>query len=275
MKKWPKSRDGKKRINSPWNGTGSEGAKRQMDKKTDDNQVDRSLQMCRARRENSCSHSVAVRPRIEQMPRSHGFTVIELIVVMFLLIVLMALAGMYSLTYYDEYRFSSAARTLHNAILLARIRAIEGQSTVWLIPRPAGPANAGWITGQSYAVGTHVDNKGLTYRCSIAHSSSATNEPGVGSDWQNKWVAAVEYRFTQSLFAVKDCTGAATPESCRNAAPYNSANPVRVEFSWRGFTTDYLDHELTIGGVPPLRAGRPSVKYTIKTMGKIEQGPGA
>ena len=245
-----------------------------MDTRRDDNQVDRALRACGARREISCSHSLAARPRTEQMPRSHGFTVIELMVVMFLLIVLMALGAMYSLTYYDEYRFSSAARNLHNAILLARIRAIQGQSTVWLIARPAGPSNASWITGQSYTVGTHVDNKGLTYRCSSAHTSSATTEPGVGSNWQSMWVAAVEYRFTDNLFAVKDCTGAATPGSCRNASPYSSANPVRVEFSWRGFTTDYLDHELTIGGVPPLRAGRPSVKYTVKTMGKVEQGPG-
>ncbi len=231
--------------------------------------------MFRAQSEISCSPELAAPPGTERMSRSPGFTVVEMMIVLFLLIILTALGAMYSLTYYDEYRFSSAARKLHNAILLARIRAIQGQSTVWLIPRPAGQANGGWATGKSYAVGTLVDNKSLTYRCSVAHTSSATSEPGIGSDWQNKWVAVIEYLFTDNLFAVKDCTGAATPDSCRNASPYSSANPVRVEFTWRGFTTDYLDHELTIGGVPPLRAGRPSTKYTIKMMGKVEQGPGA
>lgn len=57
----------------------------------------------------------------------------------------------------------------------------------------AGPAgvvwiDAGWSSGQNYAAGAGLFRGDSSFRCAVAHTSSAATEPGVGVDWQTVWV---------------------------------------------------------------------------------------
>lgn len=68
---------------------------------------------------------------------------------------------------------------------------------------PAGPAgadgsdalswiNGGWSTPTSYSVDDALQNLGSSYRCISAHTSSATDEPGVGAVWETYWETIAE-----------------------------------------------------------------------------------
>ncbi len=51
-----------------------------------------------------------------------------------------------------------------------------------------------WATGTGYVVGNFVkDGSDVLYRCTVSHTSGATTEPGVGDDWEDKWVADATY----------------------------------------------------------------------------------
>lgn len=45
-----------------------------------------------------------------------------------------------------------------------------------------------WATTTAYAVGDFVNDGTLVYRCIQAHTSSASDEPGVGAAWETYWV---------------------------------------------------------------------------------------
>ena len=62
------------------------------------------------------------------MSRSKGFTVIELVVVLTIIAVLTAITLPMGISWIAEYRFSSAARSLSNAVLMARMRGIENRA---------------------------------------------------------------------------------------------------------------------------------------------------
>ena len=62
------------------------------------------------------------------MSRSKGFTVIELVVVLAIIAILTAIGLPMGLRWKADYRFSSATRSLSNAVLMARMRAIENRA---------------------------------------------------------------------------------------------------------------------------------------------------
>jgi hypothetical protein len=44
-----------------------------------------------------------------------------------------------------------------------------------------------WVISTVYAVEDLVENGGIVYTCHTAHTSSASDEPGVGANWENFW----------------------------------------------------------------------------------------
>lgn len=59
-----------------------------------------------------------------------------------------------------------------------------GDVTAW-----NGSASAGlWATSTAYSVGNQITSNGIVYRCIVAHTSGASDEPGVGDDWSLKWI---------------------------------------------------------------------------------------
>lgn len=64
---------------------------------------------------------------------------------------------------------------------------------------PTGPAGATlnfrstWTTATNYAVLDVVSDGGAVYRCYVAHTSSATTEPGVGATYSSVWAIMVPY----------------------------------------------------------------------------------
>lgn len=46
-----------------------------------------------------------------------------------------------------------------------------------------------WLTGGSYVIDNYVRNQtDVRYKCIVAHTSSSSNEPGAGVDWETYWV---------------------------------------------------------------------------------------
>ena len=49
-----------------------------------------------------------------------------------------------------------------------------------------------WLTATSYALADGVKNGGSSYICTLAHTSGASTEPGVGADWATVWDVIAE-----------------------------------------------------------------------------------
>jgi len=64
------------------------------------------------------------------------------------------------------------------------IRFIKDGGQILLPSTPAG-----WVTATAYTQGDHSANGGTNYYCHAAHTSSATDEPGVGANWADYWHA--------------------------------------------------------------------------------------
>jgi hypothetical protein len=45
-----------------------------------------------------------------------------------------------------------------------------------------------WSVGVHYTINHQVGNGGNFFLCRVAHTSSATDEPGVGANWENYWI---------------------------------------------------------------------------------------
>lgn len=58
-------------------------------------------------------------------------------------------------------------------------------NTTGLLPWEA--LNA-WVTSTVYSVGRLVQSGGVAYECIFAHTSSATDQPGVGVNWPSYWI---------------------------------------------------------------------------------------
>jgi hypothetical protein len=58
--------------------------------------------------------------------------------------------------------------------------------------------NVGWLTATAYAIDDAVEYNGSSYRCWDAHTSSGSDEPGVGGFWTTRW----------KILAAKGATGA-------------------------------------------------------------------
>ncbi len=49
---------------------------------------------------------------------------------------------------------------------------------------------AAWVTSTAYVAGDIVSHNSFLYTCILAHTSGATDEPGVGGTWETKWFKA-------------------------------------------------------------------------------------
>jgi len=65
-----------------------------------------------------------------------------------------------------------------------RFRVYRNGSQVLLPSTPAA-----WVTATAYSYGDFVSNGGTNYSCRLAHTSAATDEPGVGANWEDYWIA--------------------------------------------------------------------------------------
>ena len=50
-------------------------------------------------------------------------------------------------------------------------------------------APSAWAVTTAYAQGDHSANGGTNYYCYVAHTSAAADEPGVGANWEDYWIA--------------------------------------------------------------------------------------
>lgn len=62
------------------------------------------------------------------------------------------------------------------------MRVIRNAGQVVLSATPSA-----WATSTAYVPGNHVANGGANYYCYAGHTSSATDEPGVGANWADYW----------------------------------------------------------------------------------------
>lgn len=81
----------------------------------------------------------------------------------------------------------------------------------WLVYESGGTATevkpdyTDWVTAHAYIVGDLVDNGSGQYICTVAHTSGASTEPGVGASWATKW-SALENRIKGRCIAVAQNT---------------------------------------------------------------------
>ena len=66
---------------------------------------------------------------------------------------------------------------------------IEGRNITVL----SAPVAAAWVTATSYTIGNiRLSTDGLReYTCTVAHTSAATSQPGVGATWRNFWTPTI------------------------------------------------------------------------------------
>ena len=210
-----------------------------------------------------------------------GFTLPELIVVMAIGVIVLAFTVGYLYTYKEAANFSNVVRTFHNTLNEARIKAVGNQATVRLIPRPQDSyvIEPNWKSGTSYSIGQVVTRQGLAFRCVVAHTGSASNEPILGDSWQTFWGNAILYFwYYHNETTIVGCSSSSLAiGSCMNAHPYNAnpavGSPIYIEFNSRGFTADYVDHNFRIVGIPGEKAGNPGVSLIISPLGQIVHQP--
>jgi len=77
------------------------------------------------------------------MKRASGFTLIELSVVLAVMAVVSAIAIPYGMRTFESYRFSAMSRAFANAVLMARMRAIENRCVFPITASQAG-SSPGW-----------------------------------------------------------------------------------------------------------------------------------
>jgi len=96
------------------------------------------------------------------MKRSNGFTMVELVVILFLIAVLIAITVPMGLTWIGSHRFTSMLRTFPNAVLMARMRGIENRSVTT-------------ITGSQQVTGAPFSNccPGILFTTNVSHGLNA------------------------------------------------------------------------------------------------------
>lgn|GEM_PF-5827231 len=219
------------------------------------------------------------------MPKSRGFTLLELIVVCGIIGVILAYSAIRFQTYKVAAYSSNVVRTFHNTLNEARIKAVGNQATVRLIPRPQDSyaAEPAWKFSTNYAIGDTVTRQGLAFRCTAGHLSDAStlqnpvNQPILGSNWRAFWGNPILYFwYEHGLITIKGCSSSSVALSaCTDAHPYNpnpsAGSPIYMEFNSRGYTANYADHNFRI--ISSLGSKNPGVGLIISPLGRIVHQP--
>jgi prepilin-type N-terminal cleavage/methylation domain-containing protein len=131
--------------------------------------------------------------------RSRGFTIIELIVALAITGVLIAIAVPTGLRWRGDYRFSSAARSLSNAVLMARMRGIENRA-VFTITASQATNNAPFSAACP----------GMLFTTNVDHGLSQPNPvlvnalvvpPGLPTPWNPKFSPVANCSCVKTLAA--------------------------------------------------------------------------
>ncbi len=65
-----------------------------------------------------------------------------------------------------------------------------------------------WVIDTDYIAGDHVINDNVQYKCILAHTSAAADEPGTGGNWETYWTVEAEVLNLLESNAVADYTPA-------------------------------------------------------------------
>ncbi len=220
-----------------------------------------------------------------------GLTLPEMMVVVAVVAILVALAVMGSRYYRDQFGFSATVRELTHAITVARLRAMQSQTTSMLLIRPLqSTAFAPWTTNHQYNRGDVVQCGPFTYRCIATAGTSgiadSITEPAVGTNWNTYWQIISDYQYNTLLVDVQHCAQNLTglqpcttdPNACVwvDASTYTATNPtVSIQFNWLGVPIDYIDHNIRLQGAedsggPPANNRVGCVTVTVSSLGRIK-----
>ena len=214
--------------------------------------------------------------------------------------ILVALAVSGSQRYRAQFGFSSQVRELTHAITLARMRAMQSQTTSRLLIRPLQGADYPyWLYATAYNLGDVVQYARFQYRCTTAHVSDANatvlvNEPAVGASWNTYWEIIADYQYNTLLVDVQacaaslaglfPCNGDPTPCVWVDANTYTAANPtVSIQFNWLGIPVgpngapNAVDYNLVLQGAEDATAAPPAannrvgcVTLSVSSLGRIK-----
>jgi hypothetical protein len=87
-----------------------------------------------------------------------------------------------------------------------------------------------WATGIPYVAGLRRTNGGLSYTCSVGHTSSAANAPGTGASWTSFW--------RRTYIVAGDTVRLAAPAAVFTAASVGSVYRLRIERDLNSFEAD-------------------------------------
>ena len=107
-----------------------------------------------------------------------------------------------------------------------------------------------WVTATSYSVGNYVKNDYNDYVCKLAHTSSASDEPGAGASWTTYWTLVTQAVFTWGTGASGNTLGYATWDNI--SATYTTGTKTLVmggAITWLRLATDPNSDDMILGMV--------------------------
>lgn len=105
-----------------------------------------------------------------------------------------------------------------------------------------------WLTATAYAVGDTLEYGGVAYRCTTAHTSGASTEPGVGASWASYWQTLTKFYDPSGTaaapggaFGVEQGTGVYRPAANQWAVSINGTGKALLTANaWCPVTNDAL-----------------------------------
>ena len=107
-----------------------------------------------------------------------------------------------------------------------------------------------WVTATSYSVGNYVKNDYNDYVCKLVHTSSATDEPGVGASWTTYWTLVTKAVFAWGKTYIGNSIGYATWDN--QSATYTTGSVTGLmggPITWLRLATDPNSDDMILGMV--------------------------
>ena len=117
----------------------------------------------------------------------------------------------------------------------------------------SGGAGA-WILSKAYVVDDSVYHNGVDYICTSAHTSSATNEPGIGGSWTSYWDIATAT--ADKAVKTKTSLGGGPVESMVQVYDNKGSGVRTVELNWKNATSDLYGEGTRVDDYPDALTGR-------------------